>query len=57
MANIFRLDRKSVKQRREAARKLREYNALPTAKEGSRIGRKRGRIIPPKYDLTRRTEE
>ena len=57
MANIFNIDRKTVKQRREEARKLRELHALPTAKEGARVGRKKGRIIPPKYRLDRWTED
>ena len=49
MARIFDLDRKSQKQQREDRRRLRELNALPTAEEGARVGRKRGRVIPPSY--------
>lgn len=56
MAKIFfeRMERQIA---RAKARKLRALNALPTAEEGSKVGRKKGKIHPPKYNLKRMTEE
>lgn len=53
---IFNLDREPQKARRAKARKLRKFNALPKAKEIKRVGRRRGRIIPPQYKLGRRDD-
>jgi hypothetical protein len=53
MVNFWNLERGSKKSRLEKARKLRALQALPTAAEGDRVGRKKGRIVKPKYNLKR----